>query len=202
VAGRQGNDDEDVERLRDDVLAALEGQSAERRAADEAVASRLDDLAQQDAGPADQGAALERRLQAVPGVEVTAGGGVLRVRLTEGAFSEGTVLTSSGLQALSAVGGVLASDPARPLVVVTGHTDAAPLPPGSRFGTDQGLQLARAQAGAAALGAAGVPVDAVAMDVAPSSPPYPATDGDDPARNRTVTLAVHPRADAATEVTP
>lgn len=172
-------------RFREDLLAALDERLDQVAAAD--VPQPQPDDAAGTPG-ADAVDAVEGRLRAVPGVEVSRRGDVLDVRFTAPAFGEATTLTPSGRAALEGLAAALLPDADRRLLVVTGHTDALPLRPGSPFSDNLDLAISRARSGAEVLQAAGLPGSAITASVTPA--PGDETAG---AENRTLTVAVYER---------
>jgi flagellar motor protein MotB len=185
----------EVRSARDETLTALEHQAEESREAQAALTDQVEQLGRdvQRTAPSASGGLddLRARLSAVPGVEVTEAAGSLQVRFGEPVFTEATVVSPAGSGALAALADAMTAAMSaggdRYLTVVTGHTDGLPLPAASRFGDNEGLARERARTAVSILVTAGLPADAVSVDVAPSPPPFPS----DQQRNRSVTLTVY-----------
>ena len=173
--------------LRGDVVDELDELLAEIRQADQAAPAA-------EPGPSP----LEDRLRALAGTEVTRLGDVLQVRFTQPVFTLGVSLTSSGQTVLADVAAAVTPTADRQVVVVSGHTDAVPLPPGGRYADNQDLALARAEAAAARLVAGGVPSDRAAVSVATAPPPHPQDEGVAQPLNRTVELVIYEQGPPAT----
>jgi type VI secretion system protein ImpK len=152
-----------------ELARQLEELQSQRRASAAAVASRLDMIQKQVAGP---------------GRLVQRGPSLIRVVFTEGVFSAGTDLSATGQLALESLGQRLAG--VKATITVTGYSVV--VPGGSSSGGSR-TALLRARVATQELStASGLPLTAFTMQSGDQArPPY-----HDDAKNRTVTVTLAP----------
>ena len=129
------------------------------------------------------------------GTTVTRQGDSLLITFDEGLFGRDATPTPAGTEALAALGSRLASAGARGPLVITGHTDDAPLAPDSPYPDRINLGFTRAQtAGAALAGSSGIPLTAIGIrSTGTAQPPFPDDSAANRARNNTVTVLIGQR---------
>lgn len=169
------------------------GQLAAVRRGQAAIADQLDRLRSRVEGPAasPSPARIAAGL-AGPGVTVTRRGRSLLVTFDAGLFAGDSRPTPDGRAALAALAARIERvAPAGPLVV-TGHTDDAPPPPGSPYRDRVTLGFARAETAADELAAgSGIPLTAIGVrSTGTAEPPFPDDSAADRLRNDTVTVLV------------
>jgi flagellar motor protein MotB len=127
-----------------------------------------------------------------PGTTVSREADGLLITFDEGLFAAEETMTPEGEEALSDLGRRLVDAGLNGPLIVTGHTDDAPLPYGSPYSDRVNLGFARAQTVAEELATdTGIPLDSMGIrSTGTAEPPFPNDSAANRARNNTVTVLV------------
>jgi outer membrane protein OmpA-like peptidoglycan-associated protein len=125
-----------------------------------------------------------------PGLLVQRMGGWARVVFQRPLFSSGVVLEPEGARQLEDLARQLSAATHVVAIHVVGHTNNDPVRPNGPYRTSDDLSFARAVAAVNLFRAQGVALEMTA-GVGPA--PFPNTDPESKARNRTVTIEIRPR---------
>jgi flagellar motor protein MotB len=137
---------------------------------------------------------LTSSLAGDPALTAQVNGGAVTIVFREGVFGAGAQLSDAGSSSLADLMRRLGPFVTGVSVTVVGHTDDSAQPHDSGYTSNNALGLARAMAAAAELSkAGGLPLSNFALSSSGAAdPPYANATAAQRARNRTVTVVVHP----------